>query len=116
MNNQGGGGAPGLEEVWDIILSSGKLLYGIAVDDAHTFKQPWYKNSARPGQGWVMVRTDRLTAAAIMEALERGDFYASTGVELADYPTNEKEMDSSKTPAMILIAINARHSIQNRER
>jgi len=92
VNNQGGGGVPGLEEVWDIILSSGKLLYGIAVDDAHNFKQPWNKNSARPGQGWVMVRAKSLTAPAILEALERGDFYASTGVELTDYQTNEKEM------------------------
>ena len=92
VNNQGGGGVPGLEEVWDTILSSGKLLYGIAVDDAHTFKQPWNKSSARPGQGWVMVRAERLTTSAILEALERGDFYASTGVELADYQTNEKEM------------------------
>ena len=32
VNNLGGGGIPGLEEVWDVILSSGKLLYGIAVD------------------------------------------------------------------------------------
>ena len=40
VNNEGGGGVPGLEEVWDRILSSGTLLYGIAVDDAHIFKQP----------------------------------------------------------------------------
>lgn len=92
VNNLGGGGVPGLEEVWDIILSSGKLLYGIAVDDAHTFKQPWNKNSAQPGRGWVVVRTDRLSTAAVLEALERGDFYASTGVELTDYQVNSKEI------------------------
>ena len=92
VNNLGGGGVPGLEEMWDTILSSGKLLYGIAVDDAHTFKQPWNRNSAQPGRGWVVVRTDRLSTAAILEALERGDFYASTGVELTDYQTNSKEI------------------------
>lgn len=91
-NNQGGGGVPGLEEVWDTILSSGKLIYGIAVDDAHTFKQPWNKASAQPGRGWVVVRTDRLAGAAIMAALERGDFYASTGVELTDYQASAKEI------------------------
>ena len=91
VNNLGGGGVPGLEEVWDIILSSGKLLYGIAVDDAHTFKQPWNRNSAQPGRGWIVVRTDRLSTAAILEALERGTFYASTGVELIDYQSNAKE-------------------------
>ena len=40
VNIHGGGGVPGLEEVWDEILSSGILLYGIAVDDAHIFKRP----------------------------------------------------------------------------
>jgi predicted metal-dependent phosphoesterase TrpH len=85
VNNLGGGGAPGLEEMWDRILSSGKLLYGIAVDDAHHFKDPWSPMAARPGRGWVMVRAATLTAGAIVAALERGEFYATTGVELDDY-------------------------------
>ncbi len=82
VNNLGGGGVPGLEETWDRILSSGKLLYGIAVDDAHTFKRPEDKTAPRPGTGWVYVRVPRLEPRAIVEALERGDFYSSTGVEL----------------------------------
>ena len=76
---------PGLEEVWDALLSSGTLLYGIAVDDAHVFKQPGNPRSPGPGRGWVMVRAARLEPRALLEALERGDFYASTGVELAAY-------------------------------
>lgn len=82
VNNLGGGGVPGLEETWDRILSSGRLLYGIAVDDAHTFKRPEDKTVPRPGTGWVHVRVARLEPRAIVEALERGDFYSSTGVEL----------------------------------
>jgi hypothetical protein len=92
VNNFGGGGKPGLEEMWDAILSSGKLLYGIAVDDAHNFKTPWDKRGSRPGQGWVVVRAEKLTPAAILEAMERGDFYASTGVELTDYQASEKSI------------------------
>jgi hypothetical protein len=84
VNNLGGGGVPGLEEVWDAILSSGTLLYGIAVDDAHVFKQPGRPDVAGPGRGWVMVRAARLDARLLLEALERGDFYASTGVVLED--------------------------------
>ena len=38
VNNLGGGGVAGMEEAWDSILSSGKIMYGIAVDDAHVFK------------------------------------------------------------------------------
>jgi hypothetical protein len=82
VNNMGGGGVPGLEEVWDRMLSSGKMLYGIAVDDAHYFKRPEDKTAPRPGQGWVYVRAPRLEPRALVEALERGDFYSSTGVEL----------------------------------
>jgi hypothetical protein len=82
VNNMGGGGVPGLEEVWDRMLSSGKMLYGVAVDDAHYFKRPEDKTAPRPGQGWVYVRAPKLESRALVDALERGDFYASTGVEL----------------------------------
>jgi hypothetical protein len=92
VNNVGGGGIAGLEEVWDAILSAGVLLYGIAVDDAHHFKRPWDRTAARPGQGWIMVRSDRLAPDAILEAMERGDFYASTGVELRDYQVTDTAM------------------------
>jgi hypothetical protein len=92
VNSLGGGGVPGLEEAWDAILSSGTLLYGIAVDDAHNFKQPGNPNVAGPGRGWVRVRAPRLEAGAILEAMERGDFYASTGVELSDYQVTPTSM------------------------
>lgn len=92
VNNLGGGGVPGLEEVWDAILSGGTLLYGIAVDDAHTFKQPGNPHVAGPGRGWVVVRAPRLEARALLEALERGDFYASSGVELTDYQASASQV------------------------
>jgi hypothetical protein len=85
VNNEGGGGTPGLEEIWDRILTTGRLMYGVAVDDAHHFKRPGDPLASGPGRGWVYVRTDRLESRAIVEALERGSFYASTGVELSDY-------------------------------
>jgi len=85
VNNVGGGGAPGLEEMWDRILTGGRLMFAIAVDDAHHFKRPGDPNASGPGRGWVFVRAPRLEARAIVEALDRGDFYASTGVELAEY-------------------------------
>jgi hypothetical protein len=83
-NLSGGGGKPSLEEMWDEILSSGTLLYGIAVDDAHHFKRIGDPNASTPGHGWVVVRAPKLSTEEILGAMERGDFYASTGVELAD--------------------------------
>ena len=65
VNNEGGGGVPGLEEAWDTILSNGILLYGIAVDDAHTFKQPGNPDVAGPGRGWIVVRAPRLEARVL---------------------------------------------------
>jgi hypothetical protein len=94
-NNAGGGGVPGMEEAWDAILSAGTLgtvLYGVAVDDAHVFKQPGNPDVSGPGRGWIVVRAARLEARALLEAIERGDFYASTGVELADYTVSDSRM------------------------
>jgi hypothetical protein len=92
VNNLGGGSVPGLEEVWDAILTSGVRLYGIAVDDAHTFKQPGNPAVAGPGRGWVVVRAAKLEARALLDAMERGDFYASTGVELENYQADATSM------------------------
>lgn len=92
VNNLGGGGAPSLEEMWDAILSSGIVLYGIAVDDAHHFKRPGDKKASLPGQGWIFARAAELAPRAILEAMERGDFYASTGVELADYSADGRSI------------------------
>jgi hypothetical protein len=57
-------------------------MFGIAVDDAHHFKRPGDPSASGPGRGWVYVRAASLTPRAIVEAMDRGDFYASTGVEL----------------------------------
>ena len=85
VNNAGGGGLPGLEQMWDQLLTGGRLLYGVAVDDAHHFKRPGDPTAAAPGRGWVYVRAEALEPRMISEALDHGDFYASTGVELAEY-------------------------------
>ena len=92
VNNVGGGGMPGLEEIWDDILTAGQMQYGIAVDDAHHFKRPDDRSAARPGQGWVVVRAETLEAQSLLAAMERGDFYASTGAELRDYQVNSASM------------------------
>jgi len=92
VNNWGGGGHPSTEEMWDEILSTGKLIYGVADDDAHSFKTPWDKSEALPGQGWIMVRAEKLTPESLIDAMKRGDFYASTGVVLEDYTVNAKSI------------------------
>lgn len=90
-NNLGGGDRPSVEALWDQVLSAGTLIYGVAADDAHFFKTPPLPAApSAPGRAFVMVRSDRFTRDAIMAALERGDFYASTGVELAEYAVTSR--------------------------
>jgi hypothetical protein len=107
VHNIGGGGVPGLEEAWDAILSSGVWLYGIAVDDAHVFKQPGNPNVAGPGRGWVMVRAARLEPRAILDALERGEFYASTGVTLRTYDVTPQTISID-----VQVAATAKYRVQ----
>jgi len=92
VNNVGGGGEPGAETLWDAMLSAGAAVFGVASDDMHELKRPWSKQAAGPGRGWVMVRAAHLTADAILEALRRGDFYASTGVELTDLQATARSL------------------------
>jgi hypothetical protein len=98
VNNVGGGGTASMEEAWDAILSNGILLYGIAVDDAHVFKDAGNPDVSGPGRGWVMVRAARLEARALLDALERGDFYASTGVELDECRATPREIAVNVKP------------------
>jgi hypothetical protein len=95
VNNEGGGGQPGTEALWDSMLSAGIRVFGVASDDVHELKRPWVKASAGPGQGWVVVRAARLTADGILAALAAGDFYASTGVELADVQATPQSLTVS---------------------
>jgi hypothetical protein len=92
VNNAGGGGQPGAEALWDTMLSAGIKIFGVASDDMHQLKQPWSKAAARPGQGWVVVRAPNLAADSILAALAAGDFYASTGVELADVQASPQRL------------------------
>ncbi len=96
---------PSVEDLWDQVLDSGKLLYGIASDDAHDFKKYRsilrYFGSAPPGGAWVMVRANKLDTDSITSALENGDFYSTTGVYLKNVSTSENqyrvELDMERT-------------------
>jgi hypothetical protein len=87
VRNEGDAHHVSVERMWDILLAfrltelGRGTLYGLAVDDAHHYQRFGLTN-ANPGRGWVVVRASRLSATSIVEALEAGDFYASSGVRL----------------------------------
>ena len=78
VNNEGNEEKPSTEEMWDQVLSSGKKIYGIGTDDTH-------KIATYPGKSWIMLKAEDLTERSILEALEMGEFYVSTGVILDHY-------------------------------
>lgn len=83
VNNLGDQEHISVEAMWDHLLTSGMLIYATAVDDAHHYVE-FAPNKANPLRGWIWVRVERPSVDDVMTALRRGDFYASTGVELED--------------------------------
>lgn len=62
---------------WDDCLNRGKLLHGVANDDAHWRMQDY-------GRAWTLLRAETLTPQTVLEGLDGGAFYASTGAVLED--------------------------------
>ena len=92
VNNLGGGGSPSAEAIWDELLTAGMLIYAIGDDDVHQLQSKGEAIEALPGQAWIHVRAQELSSAAILAAIDKGDFYASTGVELAEYKADRNEV------------------------
>lgn len=85
VNQRGDVTHPSVERMWDIAstIRIGEMgaapLFGVATDDSHRYHGT---DGSIPGRGWVMVRSARLEAESLIEALRAGDFYASSGVTL----------------------------------
>ncbi len=58
------------------MLRDGKEVFPLATDDIH--------NQGSAFGGFVMVKADELKYDVVMKALEKGDFYASTGPEICE--------------------------------
>ena len=83
VNLFGGPGKPSNEQIWDGVLTAGRAIFGVATDDSHNYHD-FSPHMANSGRGWVVVKASKLSQDAIVEGLASGDFYASTGVTLAD--------------------------------
>jgi len=82
-NNHRAGGADSPEDIWSKVLSAGRRVWGVAVDDVHKIARPAIPPIDSPAVAWVRVGAAERTEPAILAALAEGRFYASTGVELA---------------------------------
>jgi hypothetical protein len=103
VHNYGDSTTIGMEELWDKLLihyitEGRELVYGLATDDAHHYIE--YKvGASNPGRGWIMVRATELSAAALISAMEKGDFYSTTGVELEQLEFKNGKLNITVKPA-----------------
>ena len=84
-----------IERAWDIANAlrieelGAAPLFGLATDDSHNYHN---ESASIPGRGWVVVRAPELSASSLIEAMEAGEFYASSGVELRDVRFEDGEL------------------------
>ena len=77
---------------WDDALQQGRLLMGLATDDCHTPGED-------SGLGWTWVLARDRSGAAVIDALRRGRFYASSGPTIRDVAIGEESVTVRCSPA-----------------
>ncbi len=103
VHNSGDAQHASTDRVWDIVLTKRlaefglPAMYGLAVDDGHEYHRiP--SRASNPGRGWVMVLAKELTPEALVESLEAGRFYASSGVSLRAIETSPEGLTVEVEP------------------
>ena len=91
------------------MLRAGKLPACIASDDSHSKRtrdenSPYYDING----GYVMVKAKELSYGAIIDALERRDFYASTGVEIEELYIEDNRVHIKTSPCRQITLIGDR--------
>jgi predicted metal-dependent phosphoesterase TrpH len=58
--------------VWDSVLSTGRIIYGVASDDSH--------KESNQGKGWIMVYASSNNEDTLVNEIRKGNFYSTTGI------------------------------------
>jgi hypothetical protein len=86
--------------LYEQVLAQGQRLTAYAADDAH-FRTP------DAGGGWVMVKAETPEPELLLEALKRGDYYASQGPEIHDIAVDSDHITVACSPASSIIGVDA---------
>jgi hypothetical protein len=103
VHNRGNAERPATERMWDFVNTrrlreaSLPLMYGVATDDAHHYHEMKLGRS-NPGRGYVQVAASALEANAIVEAMQAGQFYGSSGVDLVRFHADVKAFELEIAP------------------
>lgn len=105
VQNSGDDRHASTERVWDIVLTKRlaefglPVMYGLGTDDGHNYHDvPKPAASSQPGRGWVMVLAKELTPESLVESLEAGRFYSSSGVTLSRVTSSANEVTVEVEP------------------
>jgi hypothetical protein len=82
---------------WDDLLAAGCRLWGFGTDDCH-----WWPGRDDAGLGWIWVKAEELTQEAIVQALEQGHFYASSGPQIHALQLNGDELTVRCSPVVAI--------------
>jgi hypothetical protein len=91
------------ERIWDIILTQRiallhmPLMWGLATDDGHDYHNIPSRDN-EPGRGWIVVLARALSAAEIIKSMDRGWFYASTGVTVERFAVSRHGIEVRVRP------------------
>lgn len=105
VNDAGDATHASTEQMWDIINTFRladfelPLMYGLATDDGHEYHKPKPGQGAQPGRGWVMVLADQLDPDTLVDSLEAGRFYSSSGVTLSKVEVTDSSFTVEIDPA-----------------
>lgn len=90
--------------LWHQALEHRSGIMGLASDDAHI-------NPSDPGWngGWVMAHAEEKSQEGILEALKKGEFYASTGPTIEEITVTEDEVALRCSPAKFIRLVGPRY-------
>lgn len=84
------------EYPWHMLLNEGRRIDALAVDDAHGGPETF-------GHAWLMVRAPELTQPAIIDALQRGQFYSTRGPTFGPVAFADDRMQVACSPVRRVI-------------
>ena len=89
--------------IYDYMSRKGKRLFCLGGDDNH--------NADHFGLAWTMIKADKLDQKSLMEAVERGDCYASDGPEIKElyFEDGYVTIKTSEAAGIYLTTVARRH-------
>lgn len=91
---------------WDNLLSSHRKIWGLAVDDSHTYFFP----TKDADGGWIWINVDDASPDKILKSMREGRFYATTAPKIVTlkYEPNHLQIKSSPISRLNIVTANGR--------